>query len=157
MSILKFISKRLLIVLVSCGLLSGCAHYISTFDQLAYVQTTSLKVDVLNLIDASTESYTSHKQEVDDVVSKMMKAIEYEKHRPKNDITIRMWNKLIDSTKQKGIVGSYLASWKRTGTKSQVLIDEFKPLASEGFDLIAELEAQKIKPSDAGISKFLNK
>jgi len=157
MNILKFISRRLLLVIISCGLLSGCAHYISTFDQLAYVQTTSLKVDVTDLIDDSHESYTSHQQQVDEVVSKMMKAIEYEKHRPKNDITVRMWNKLIDSTKQKGIVGSYLASWKRTGTKSQVLIDEFKPLVSEGFDLIAELEAQKIKPSDAGISKFLNK
>ena len=157
MNILKFISGRFLMVAISFGLFSGCAHYISTFDQLAYVQATSLKVDVLNLIDESTESYASRKLEVEDVVSKMMKAIEYEKHRSKNDITVRMWNKLIDSTKQKGIVGSYLASWKRTGTKSQVLIDQFKPLASEGFDLIAELEAQKIKPSDAGISKFLNK
>jgi hypothetical protein len=157
MTILKFLSHRFLAALMLCSFLFGCAHYISTFDQLAYVQATSIKVDVLNLIDDSNESFTSHQQEVDEVVSKMMKAIEYEKHRPKNDISVRMWSKLIDSTKQKGIVGSYLASWKRTGTKSQVLIDEFKPLASEGFDLIAELESQKIKPSDAGISKFLNK
>ncbi len=157
MTILKFICRRLMIAVILGTLLLSCNNYISTYDQFAYTQTTSIKVDVLNLLDQSKEPYASHQKEADEVVTKMMKAIEYEKHRPKNNITLRMWQKLIDSTKQKGIVGSYLASWKRTGTKNQVLIDEFKPLANEGFDLIAELEAQKIKPSDAGILNFLNK
>lgn len=153
----KAIQKFILFAFVAATGLVSCNHYMSTYDQFAYAQTTAIKVDVLNLIEASDGSYTSHQKEVDDVVSKMMKAIEYEKHRPKNDITLRMWEKLIDSTKQKGIVGSYLASWKRTGTKSQTLQDEYKPLVSQGFDLIAELEAQKIKETDAGITKFLNK
>lgn len=149
--------KPFIITVLLSTVLISCNHHISTYDQLAYTQTTSVKVDVLDLLDQSIEPYASHQKEADEVVSKMMKAIEYEKHRPKNDITIKMWQKLIDSTKQKGIIGSFLASWKRTGTKSQVFIDEFKPLASQGFDLIAELEAHKIKPSDAGIINFLNK
>ena len=78
-------------------------------------------------------------------------------HRPKNDITVKMWNKMLDSTAQKGIIGSYIMNWKKSGTKSETIITEYKPLAAEGFDLIADLEAQKIKPSDAGITRFLNK
>ncbi len=153
----KSIKRYILFVCIAATAFVSCNHYMSTYDQFAYAQTTAIKVDVLNLIDKSGGSYNTHKEEADDVVSKMMKAIEYEKHRQKNDITVRMWEKLIDSTKQKGIVGSYLASWKRSGTKSQVLQDEYKPLVSQGFDLIADLEAQKIKATDAGIEKFLNK
>ncbi len=151
------LAKLTVLVVLIFFLLPGCNHYISPYDQFAYSQTTALKVDVLTLIDESTDTYLSHEDEVNEVVSKMRKAIEYEKHRPKNDITIRMWNKLLDSTAQKGIVGSYLASWKRTGTKSTALINEFKPLAAEGFDLIAELEAQKIQSTNPGILNFLNK
>ena len=152
----KVLSRCMLLAFVVLTAVS-CNHYMSTYDQFAYAQTTALKVDVLNLLDQSNESYASHQKEADEVISKMLKAVEYEKHRPKNTITLRMWEKLIDSTQQKGIVGSYLASWKRSGTKGRVMIEEYKPLVSEGFDLIAELESQKIKPSDAGISKFLNK
>ena len=157
MRIPRFGLSYILIALIAATALVSCNHYMSTYDQFAYAQTTSLKVDVLNLIDQSNESYASHQKEVDEVVSKMLKALEYEKHRPKNSITSRMWEKMIDSTQQKGIVGSYLASWKRAGTKGRAVIEEYKPLVSEGFDLIAELESQKIKASDAGISKFLNK
>lgn len=136
-------------------LLSGCNRLIAPYDQYAYAQTTALKVDVLNLIDKSTEPYTQHEKEAEEVVSKLMKIIEYEKHRPNDGITVRMWNKMIDDTKQKGIIGSYLQSWKTSGQKSKVLINEYKPQVGEGFDKISELEAKKIKASDAGVQTFL--
>lgn len=152
-----FTGKQSVIATLLAVVLFSCNHYISTFDQLAYTQATSLKVDVMNLIDESTEPYSSHTKEVDEVVSNLRKAIEYERHRPKNDITLKMWNKMLDSTAQKGIIGSYLASWKKSGNKSQTLVDEYKPLAGEGFDLIADLESHKIKDKDASITSFINK
>lgn len=136
-------------------LLAGCHRLIAPFDQYAYTQTTSLKVDVLNLMDKSTEPYAKHEKEAEEVVSKLMKIIEYEKHRPNDGITVKMWNKMIDETKQKGIIGSYLQSWKKNGTKSEVMVTEYKPQISEGFDKIAELEAKKIKASDPGVQNFL--
>ncbi len=135
----------------------SCNHYMSVYDQFAYTQTTALKVDVMNLIDASTEPYASHQKEVETTVSNLRKAVEYERHRPKNDITVKMWGKMLDSTGSKGIIGSYLASWKKNGTKGAAVAEEYKPLAAEGFDLIADLEAQKIKSSDGAITQFLNK
>ena len=112
-----FCVKTNLIATLLAIVFCGCGHYISTYDQSTYTQATSLKVDVLNLMDESTEPYAAHAKEVDAVVLNLRKAIEYEKHRPKNDITIKMWSMMLDSTAQKGIVGSYVASWKQSETK----------------------------------------
>ena len=151
----KLLFKTWIIAVVFLFTTTACNHYIATYDQFAYAQTTALKVDVLNLIDKSTEAYTTHQAEVAKLTSDMMKAIEYEKHRPKNGITVRMWDKMMDSTGQSGIVGRYLASWKSDGTKRPALINEVKPQVSQGFDLIADLESQKIKASDATVLNFL--
>ncbi len=147
--------KLLLVAVVF--LFTACNHYIATYDQFAYAQTTALKVDVLNLIDKSTGAYTAHQPEIVKVTSDMLKVIEYEKHRPTNGITVKMWNLMIDSTLQKGIIGRYLVSWKNDNTKSETIINEVKQQVSEGFDLIADLESQKMKPSDARVTSFINK
>lgn len=152
---LKLVFKPLLLAYLLLFTTTACNHYISTYDQFAYAQTTALKIDVLNLIDKSTEAYTTHQDEIAKVTSDVMKAMEYEKHRPKNGITVRMWDKMMDSTGQSGIIGRYFASWKSDGTKRPATINEIKPQVSQGFDLIADLESQKIKASDASVLNFL--
>ncbi len=147
---------RPLLIVILCGVVAtGCNHYISPYDQFAYAQTTAVKVDVLNLMDKSDESYTSHGKEVEKVTGDLMKVIEYERHRINNGITVRMWGRMLDSTGQNGIVGRYLASWKKNGTKLPDMITESKQQVSQGFDLIADLESQKIKESDAAVLNFL--
>jgi len=44
----------------------GCSS-ISTFDQHAYIQTTSLKVDALNLMAQATDSFSIHAKNVAEV------------------------------------------------------------------------------------------
>lgn len=41
----------------------GCAA-ISSFDQHAYSQTTSLKVDALNIMDLAKDEYSAHEKSV---------------------------------------------------------------------------------------------
>ena len=130
---------------------------IASFDQYAYTQETSLKVEALSLMDKSADSYTLHVSDCETIVSDMLKMREYEKHRPKDVITFKMWDKLIDSTGQKGIVGSYLSKWKTDGTEKPVFILEAKKIAGQGFDLIMELESQKIKPDNASVQSFITK
>ena len=65
-------------------LVCSCSPIISGFDQYAYTQATSLKVDALNLMDLSTDQYTQHKVEIAAVQSNLQKIYEYEKNRPKN-------------------------------------------------------------------------
>ena len=153
----KPLFKPLLAAVLFIFVAAGCTHFISPYDQYAYAQTTALKVDVLNLMDKSGEQYTAHKEDIASVTSEMMKVIEYEKHRPNNGITVQMWNHMLDSTGQNGIVGRYLQSWKRDGTKGDAMIGESKQQVSEGFDLIADLESRKIKESDAPVLNFLHK
>ena len=43
--------------------ITQCAS-ISSFDQHAYVQTTSVKVDAMNVMDLATEDYANHEIEV---------------------------------------------------------------------------------------------
>lgn len=152
---LKQIFRPVLLALAFFVLCTGCKPYLAVYDQLAYAQTTAAKVDVLNLMDKSGEPYNQHQAQVDHVTANVMKIIEYEKHRPGNGITVSMWNKMLDSTGQDGIIGRYLASWKTNGTKRPAMIQESKQQVSRGFDLIAELESRKIKESNSGVLNFL--
>jgi len=72
----NFCNRKILLPVFLFIFLGSCAPLISTFDQYAYIQTTSLKVDALNLMDRATEDYTAHEQEVKAVLTKLDKAYE---------------------------------------------------------------------------------
>ena len=154
-----FVSSVLATISIICN--QGCAT-ISPFDQYAYAQVTAVKVDVLELIDQSVESYQSHEAAIGEINTRLLKIIEYEKHRPKNGVTVKMWGKLfgVDSAGQfinTSIIPSYWAKWKKDGKERLVFINEARSQVAEGFDLIAQLESKKIKPTDSQINTFLSK
>jgi hypothetical protein len=118
----------------------------STFDQNAYTQVTSIKVDALDLMDKATENYTAHETEVKTIQLKIDKAIEYDKHRPHNEITNQLWTIL--NNPQGNLFGGFLGRWKKDGTCGATFIQDEKKLVGKAFDQIAELESKKIKPSE---------
>jgi len=122
----------------------GCAT-ISNFDQYAYTQATSIKVDAINTMDFATDNYNNHAQEVAKVQTEMQKIYEYEKNRPKNSITTKMWEKMIDTSGH--LYGGFLGYWKSKGKLSPAFIDNEKDLIASSFDQIAQLESKKIKQS----------
>lgn len=128
-----------LIPLLSCST-------ISNFNQQAYLQTTSLKVDALNLMDSSTVEYSKCENLVSDLQTKLQKAYEYEKNRPKNDITIQLWDKLMN--KEGHLLGGFIVRWKDQGKFGSTYIAEKKEQVAKAFDIIAGLESQKIKASE---------
>lgn len=133
------------IVLFLFSLIAGCAT-ISQFDHYAYVQSTSVKVDALNLMDLAVNDYSSQTSPVKDVEIQIQKIYEYEKNRPKNEITIGLWDKLRDP--QKNLYGGFIARWKNEGTLKRAFIDNSKELVSDAFDQLLQLESKKIKPTD---------
>ena len=171
MNKIRPVVKTLLTGIFFIMIVHGCKPLIATYDQYAYTQTTSLKVDVLNLMDKATELYADHSKDVEDVNTELMKNIEYEKHREKNQITIAMynilWKLLNDSTTI--TVGTtkfkhgFFEEWKRrkmlqnNGKPDVAFIEEAKTQIGEGFDMIAELESRKIKPSDSNVQSFLSR
>ncbi|NOW93398.1 hypothetical protein [Mucilaginibacter sp. SG564] len=139
------ITRLYLTLLLPLCLFLGCSSTISTFDQTAYTQVTSLKVDALDLMDKATENYTSHESEVKALQLNIDKAIEYDKHRPHNEITTQMWTILNDP--QGHLFGGFLVKWKKDGKCNATYIVDKKKQISNSFDQIAELESKKIKPA----------
>lgn len=137
-------SYNIMILFVMSALYS-CAS-ISHFDQYAYAQTTSIKVDALNTMAFATSDYTSYTQKVQDLETNLQKLYEYEKNRPKNELSIKLWNKLLN--KEGHLFGGFIERWKKEGKLNTAFISESKEQVSEAFDQISGLESNKIKASD---------
>lgn len=123
----------------------GCAS-ISSFDQQAYYQTTSLKVDALNIMDLAKDEYSVYEKSVREFETQVQKIYEYEKNRPKNEITIQLWDKLLDQNGH--LLGGFLNRWETDKKFGETYIVEAKKLVDKAFDQIAGLESKKLKPSD---------
>ena len=134
-------SKPLL--LFAIFLICSCKPLMSTFDQASYAQVTSLKVDALALMDKATDDYASHITDVTTLQLALDKAIEYDKHRPHNDITNAMWDLMADPNGH--LLEGFLVKWKNDGKESPVYLTDKKKTISDSFDQIAELEIKKIK------------
>ena len=132
----------LLVVVLS---FAACAT-ISSFDQYAYAQTTSLKVDALNTMDLATGNYSTNEKTIQELQTKLQKAYEYEKNRPKNEITLKMWTILLNSNGH--LLGGFITRWEKEQKLNAVFIQEEKKIVGDAFDQIAGLESQKIKPTD---------
>lgn len=141
---LNRMSKQLL--LLSFLIAFWACATISQFDQYAYVQTTSLKVDALSVMDLATDDFDQHKDEVLQLTSNLQKIYEYEKNRPKNEVTVKMWEKMLNE--EDHLLGGFLLKWKTQGKQSKVFIEEAQKIIGPAFDQIAQLESKKIKPSD---------
>lgn len=139
------IRKKALAVGIILGLLLTACATISTFDQYAYTQATSIKVDALNLMSRATDDYTLHTADVIAVQTTINKMFEYEKNRPKNGISEKMWAILKDSTGH--LFGGFIRRWQQEGKLNAAFVKESQNLISDSFDQIAQLESGKIKPT----------
>lgn len=146
MEITKLASKlKVLTFVVGFVVLAGCAT-ISGFDQQAYTYTTSVKVDALNVMDLAVNDYAGHTKEVKELRTQLQKIYEYEKNRPKNEITLKQWDILLDP--EGHLLGGFLKRWETQKTLSKTFVVEAKKLVDKAFDQIAGLESKKIKAAD---------
>ena len=141
------------ILFVTLLLFSHCAT-ISGFDQYAYTQGTALKVDAMNIMNKATQPYASQQAGIEDVSTRIEKAYEYEKHRPKNLFTVKMWE--IVKNPDRNLFGGFIKRWKEKDTLSAAFINEVKKQVGEAFDMIVELESKKIKYNDPSVNSFFS-
>lgn len=135
-----------LIAVLVVGTLMACGPTISQFNETAYQQATSLKVESVRLMDAASEPYDEHADSVRALKKELDKALEYAKGRPRNEITTEQWEILIDA--DGNLLGGFLARWKQESTLNDVYVSEKKEQVRKAFDTIIELESGKIKPED---------
>jgi hypothetical protein len=124
------------------AMLAACST-ISKFDQYAYTQTTSLKVDAINVMGLATDSFSRHQVDVTGVQTDISKMLEYERNRPKNIVNEKMWTMLRDSTGH--LFGGFIKRWQKEGRLDTVFVKESQLLIGSSFDQISQLESGKIR------------
>lgn len=140
---MKKVNFRLIFLLISMSIIASFScNTISHFDQVAYSQITSVESDVLSLMDKATEDYSEHMQEIGEVSNKIQKAYLYDKNRPKNKITEKMWDLMNDPNGN--LYGGFSFRWKEEGKLGKGFISEAKIQIQKNFDKIAQLESKKI-------------
>ena len=98
----------------------GCGNTISLFDEHAYTQATSTKVDAMNVMDLANESYKLHKKDISDLTTEIDKIYEYERNRNNNAKTIALWNDIRDTTKES--LYGFLRRWENKDVLGKVFI-----------------------------------
>lgn len=126
--------------------LTGACQTISTYDQAAYEHATNAKVEAVALMDNATTSYSEHAREVAALKLTLQKAYEYDKGRPVNQITIALWDKLLDPSRD--LLGGFLREWKEDGPLLPKYVANKKDQVASAFDVLIQLESGKIKPSE---------
>lgn len=148
LSSVQVLSRRfLLLFLIATAIIfqSACVTT-APYDQYVYKESTSLKVDALNLMDKAEQTYTSQEQEIMGFKDQLDKLYEYELHRKKNELRIKMWNLLNDP--QKNLLGGFISRWKEEKQLSPTFITEAKIIVGRAFDQLAELESGKLLPKE---------
>jgi hypothetical protein len=159
-------SKLLLIFSLFCILFfESCKPTIATYDQYSYSQLSNVKVEVLNLLDKSSENYQNHQTEAENVLKEVHKSMEYDVHKPNNGVMANMWRildtllistKPVNSSNPKSHLRGIIATWKKEDKLSEGFSSEAAKQIADGFDLLMELESKKIHNDDKKIDSWMS-
>jgi len=122
--------------------LTGC-NTIAPYDQAAYEHATSTKAEALLLMDRASTSYSQNADRISTVILDINKAYEYDKGRPKNQVTVEIWAELLSPDGKS--FGGFLRYWKSKGQLHPAYIEEKKKDVGDAFDQIIQLEQGKQK------------
>lgn len=121
----------------------NCSPHIAFYDQYAYTQATSLKVDLQNLAtESSTVTYSDAKTEIDKINVQIQKALEYSRGRAKNTLSTGQYQVLYSDN---GFYKTFLKTWSSEGKLSPAGADETGKELGELMDQIIKLESGKTK------------
>jgi len=135
--------RRLLLALPAFVLALTACSTIAPYDQAAYEHATSTKAEALLLMDRANTSYSQNADKIDAVILDLNKAYEYDKGRPRNQITAAMWTKLLNPEGK--LFGGFIRYWKSKGQLHPAYIEEKKKDIGDAFDQIIQLEQGKEK------------
>ncbi len=139
-------TQRVAILIAFGVLLTACTPTISQFNETAYQQAVQLKVKSMSLIDKANEPYSVHEEEAVQLKQNLLTAYEYAKGRPKNEVSTRQWEIMVDA--ERNLMGGFLVRWKEQETLSPAFIGEYSKVIADAFDTIIGLESGKIKPDE---------
>ncbi|MEO8711902.1 MAG: hypothetical protein ABI405_07265 [Parafilimonas sp.] len=123
--------------------LFGCKATIALYDQYAYTQATSLKVDLQNLaLVSDSVSYEIAKPDIDKANTELQKAYEYNKGRDQNSLSAKQYETLLSDER---FYKNFLKDWKMKGTESAIMSKNIYDQIGDLMDQIIKLENGKNK------------
>ena len=125
---------------------SGCTPLTAEYDAIAYDRATSIKVDALDLMAKAQTPYVDNIDAIEAIETRIDKAYEYAKGRPRNQIITKQWQIIRD--RQRNSLGGFLQRWQEKKTLSRMFIREAHLLVEKGFDQIIGLESGLINPDE---------
>ena len=138
-------SRRLprpaVLVMLAALLLGACDPLIGAYSAEAYRNATSLKARSLAMIDRSAQSYSSNASDATNLMTDISAAYEYSKGLENNRLSAAQWDEMRDP--EKGLMGGFVAGWKRNGTTGAFFRSEKKAQISRAYDYIICLEVNK--------------
>lgn len=129
--------------------LFGCTPLIGPHSPTAYENATSLKAEVLLVLSKANTPYDDNESEIEAIQLNAEKAYEYVRGVPKNQFSAKQWEILKDPDGD--LLGKFFKRWKERTTLTDTLIEEYKGLASDAFDEIICLEANKKEKTECAI------
>ncbi|MEL6869414.1 MAG: hypothetical protein AAFO81_06400 [Pseudomonadota bacterium] len=134
--------------LLGCCLLVGCAIPLANYDQRAYENATSLKPLALAMIDRSMQrgSWLQYNRALEDLLVQLAAAYEYANGIEYNNEAAANWKDLIGDEER--MMLGWATLWSNCGDDTEcrvspALATEYKIQATEAFDIIICLEANK--------------
>ena len=133
-------------VLIPLLILSlGCASTIANYDQVAYENATSLKVETLALMDRAGDPYDHHATDIADLSMRLQKAKEYAQGFQHNEDVITQWTTLVGDS---GILGRFFNEWHSQPISPPAYLQDKKERVASAFDKIIALEGRKNKATN---------
>lgn len=121
--------------------MSSCTPAIAPFSARAYEQAVDLKVDALRIMERAEEPFDRHRSRVESLQVRLQKAAEYAKGRPRNEVSARQWEIMIDPDGY--MAGGFLKRWEEKDSLTWGFIREATGQIESGFDTIIALESGK--------------
>jgi hypothetical protein len=122
----------------------GCRPTISLYDQYAYTQATSLKVDMQNLaLESQNVNYNDATADINKVNTELQKAYEYNKGRDLNSLSTKQYEILLS---ENDFYKQFLNNWKSSGKESAAFAQNVSDKIGQLMDQIIKLENGKNKP-----------
>lgn len=135
-------NKPFFILMLITAFLSSCSILkTAPYDQYSFQKTIEIKIDANQLIEKAENSYQDNIKEIEELQNEIAKIVEYEKYKPNNEITYKMW--LLLSDKNKNLLAGFLKRWKEKDKLSPFFITEAKGQITEALNLLLEYENKK--------------
>jgi hypothetical protein len=148
-------SLSIFIIIIS---FQACSTFkTAIYDHYSYQKTVEIKIDAINLMGKATSPYNENLKEIGELGLEIEKIIEYEKNKPDNEITYKMWQLLADPEKK--LLFGFFKEWKErdeSQTLNPVFIMEAKKQLTEAFDLLIAYETKKDKTTENQLLQFIN-